>query len=329
MLKKILIIALIAFTATGCNRVQEDGTVKQEHSVFTDYTKESTIVKKDTDNTGTGLLPIERESIELGEVSPEHEYYDIIKQEHSDFTDYTKEFELYDQEIDDYFVIHYSLPPDYDATKEYPAVFLTDGVWRLSDHPEIRELMISGQMEDVILVSIGYPNGYDYEKIRERDFVKRPEDFLNFIVNNIVPYINEQYPLQQDNLTLMGHSYGGFFTFYALFNRDRIGEKTFKNYSVGSPFLQASTDKLEYVPDFEKQYYERNQTLDANVYVTIGGREEAFYTVGIEEFINQILLPRNYEGLNLVYEKIEGEEHVTVFKPVIKKTMLMYYGIEK
>ena len=47
-------------------------------------------------------------------------------------------------------------------------VVMTDGVWRLSDHPELRPLMTSGQIQDVILVSIGYPNTYNYDVIKKR-----------------------------------------------------------------------------------------------------------------------------------------------------------------
>lgn len=44
----------------------------------------------------------------------------------------------------------------------------------------------------------------------------------------------------------------------------------------------------------------------------------------IEDFYND-LQERNYSGLNLTYEKIEGYDHNTVFKPSIKNTLLMFY----
>ncbi len=61
-----------------------------------------------------------------------------------------------DKEIDDTFVVHISLPPNYAETKEYPLVVMTDGVWRLSDHPKLRPLMKDGVIDDVILISIGF-----------------------------------------------------------------------------------------------------------------------------------------------------------------------------
>ena len=102
-----------------------------------------------------------------------------------------------DKEIDDTFVVHISLPPNYAETKEYPLVVMTDGGWRLSDHPKLRPLMKDGVIDDVILISIGYPNDYDYRAIRERDLVNHPNDFLHFIVDPLfirnLPGVRQKY----------------------------------------------------------------------------------------------------------------------------------------
>ena len=99
------------------------------------------------------LLPEERESIVLGKLSPEHIYYNEVVTLDPACADYIEELTIYDKEIDDTFVVHISLPPEYDDSREYPLVVMTDGVWRLSDHPELRPLMTTGEMEPVILVS--------------------------------------------------------------------------------------------------------------------------------------------------------------------------------
>ena len=93
---------------------------------------------------------------------------------------------------------------------------MTDGVWRLSDHPELRPLMTSGQIQDVILVSIGYPNTYNYDVIRKRDLQTNPDSFLHFIVDNLIPYLEEIYSVNPENMTLTGHSLGGYWAYYAL-----------------------------------------------------------------------------------------------------------------
>lgn len=272
------------------------------------------------------LLPEERESIVLGKLSPEHIYYNEVVTLDPACADYIEELTIYDKEIDDTFVVHISLPPEYDDSREYPLVVMTDGVWRLSDHPELRPLMTTGQIEDVILVSIGYPNDYDYTTIRERDLVEHPDDYLHFIVDNLVPYLTEIYSVSSENTTLTGHSYGGYWAYYALFHSDTIGKNTFENYYIGSPSMQACTENC-YVEDFEEAYYERSQSLPAKVYITVGEQEDSGFIGAIDRFEKQ-LKERHYEGLELTYEKIEGHGHNTVFKPSIRNTLLMFYGTE-
>ena len=92
--------------------------------------------------TPTGLLPEERASITMEKLSPEHMYYNEVTILDPACADYINELSIYDAEIDDTFVVHISLPPDYNEASTYPMVVMTDGVWRLSDHPEHRLLML-------------------------------------------------------------------------------------------------------------------------------------------------------------------------------------------
>lgn len=270
------------------------------------------------------MLSEEKDSIKVGKLSQNHEFYNEVVTLDPECAEYINEISIYDKEIDDTFVVHVSLPPEYDENKKYPMVVMTDGIWRLSDHPELRPLMKDGEIQDVILVSIGYPDGYDYRSIRERDLVKDPESYLHFIVDNLVPYLEDTYPADSENMTLTGHSIGGYWAYYALFNSDTIGKNTFSNYYIGSPSLISSTDKKDLYA-YESEYFSRNQTLNANVYVTFGGDEDSAFISSAKSFYKQIET-RNYKGLNLTYELIDEYTHDTVFKPSIKNTLLKFYG---
>lgn len=272
----------------------------------------------------TALLPEERDSITIGSLSPDHIYYNEVVGLDPNCKNYIQELSIYDAEIDDTFLVHISLPPNYDETHSYPMIVMTDGVWRLSDHPELRPLMVNGTIEDIIMVSIGYPNGYDYQTIRERDLVDAPDAYLHFIVDNLVPYLEEIYSVDAENMTLTGHSLGGYWAYYALFHSDTIGKNTFQNYYVGSPSMWASTDGTT-MTAYEEEYYTRNQTLNANVYITVGSEEDTTFKNAAYRFYKH-LAERNYSDLTLKYEEIEGYDHNTVFKPSIKNTLLMFYG---
>lgn len=271
-----------------------------------------------------GLLPEEAESITLGQLSPDHIYYSEVVGMDADAANYIQELTIYDKEIDDTFVVHISLPPNYDEAKEYPLVVMTDGVWRLSDHPQLRQLMINGEMEEVILVSIGYPNDYDYRTIRERDLVEKPGDFLHFIVDNLLPYLSETFSVSEENTTLAGHSYAGYFAYYVLFHSDVLGRPVFENYYIGSPSMQAHTGS-QYISNYEEKYYANQDVLSANLYITVGSREDTVFVEGVSQFVTQ-LQERNYENLLIQYEVIEDYDHDTVFKPSIHNAMLLFYG---
>ena len=280
----------------------EDTSIKEATTSETSV-KEITTEELTTEApTPTVLLPEERASITMGKLSPEHMYYNEVTTLDPACADYINELSIYDAEIDDTFVVHISLPPDYNEASSYPMVVMTDGVWRLSDHPELKPLMTSDQIQDVILVSIGYPNTYNYDVIRKRE---------------------EIYSVNPENMTLTGHSLGGYWAYYALFHNDTIGKNTFTNYYIGSPSMWANTDG-KFMSTYEEEYYNRTQTLNANVYVTVGAHEDKNFISYIEDFYND-LQERNYSGLNLTYEKIEGYDHNTVFKPSIKNTLLMFY----
>lgn len=309
MKKRCLILCTLIMTLlillSGCNR---DPKVKKKA-----FPKE--------------LLAEERNSITLGKLSPEHIYYKEVTTLDPECADYIQELSIYDAEVGDTFVVHISLPPDYDGNQKYPMVVMTDGVWRLSDHPELRPMMVDGEIEPVILVSIGYPNGYKYEDIRVRDLVTDPESYLHFITDNLVPYLSEIFPVDSENMTLTGHSYGGYFAFYAMYNSDVIGNNLFANYYIGSPSFQASTNSL-YIKDFAKAYYERNKSLACKVYICAGKSEPAQFVSSITSFVEE-MKARGDEGTVLKYEIIQGYGHNTVFKPSIRTALKMFYGTEE
>ncbi len=273
------------------------------------------------------LLPEELASIKPGKLSPEHEFYGEVTTLDPECADYIQELSIYDAEIDDTFIVHISLPPDYQEGQKYPMVVMTDGVWRLSDHPELRPMMVTEEIQPVILASVGYPNGYDYTTIRERDLIDDPESYLHFIVDNLVPYLSGIFPVDREDMTLTGHSYGGYWAFYAMFHNDTIGKNTFQNFYIGSPSFQASTNS-KHIEDYAKDYFELNATLNYNVYVCVGNDEPGAFKLPITGFVDE-LNARNDPELQLNYEIIEGHGHNTVFKPSIRNALIMFYGSDE
>lgn len=316
-----LAMAIVLF-ATAC--VSGDARATSETVPLTTKKIVSTPTPEPEQIYSASLLPSELESITVGSLSPEHPYYDDVTYVDPECLEYITEIKIFDEEIGDTFVVHVSVPPSYGDGKSYPMVVMTDGVWRLSDHVEVRPMMEDGQIEELILVSIGYPDGYNYQNIRDRDLVNDPESFLHFIVDNLMPYLLENYSVDETSLTLTGHSYGGYWAFYALLHSDTIAKNLFSNYVVASPAMSARTG-IANADDYEELYYERATVLSARVYVTAGGEEPAAYVALIDDFLAR-LEKSDYQGLEMTYEIIEGYDHNGVFKPSLINALLMFYG---
>ncbi len=195
------------------------------------------------------------------------------------------EISIYDEELNTEFLVHVTLPPDYDESKTYPVFFLTDGIWRFGNHPELRKLMENGEASPVILVSMwySYNTPYDDGNTRYFDLVINRDKLLNFVTDNLMPYLTENYNIDCANSTLYGHSDGGVFIHYALFNSDKFDNQPFGHYIIGSPALWglynyndseniSSDDVLN-----DYGYFDRNEKLGKSVFLCAGSQEDPDY----------------------------------------------------
>ena len=199
--------------------------------------------------------------------------------------DSVDEISIYDDELGKSFIVHVTLPPDYDKNKTYPIIFLTDGIWRFGNCPELRKCMENGEAAPVILVSLYY----DYtvtdpdQEMRYCDLVIDREKLLNFITDNLMPYLCENYHIDCENSTLYGHSDGGVFTHYALFNSDKYANQPFGHYIIGSPALWGLYHYNEYehisnddvMNDYN--YFDRHDKLSKSVFLCAGALEDPDY----------------------------------------------------
>lgn len=199
--------------------------------------------------------------------------------------DSVEEISIYDEELDKEFVVHVTLPPNYDKDSTYPVFFLTDGIWRFGNCTELRKVMEDGEAAPVILVSMWYSYTVNDEDgdIRHNDLVIERDKLLNFITDNLMPYLGENYNIDYANSTLYGHSDGGVFAHNALFKSDLYDNQPFGNYIIGSPALWGLYNYNDYYgissDDVENDYgyFDRNETLDKHVFLCAGSLEDSDY----------------------------------------------------
>ena len=218
---------------------------------------------------------------------------------------YVKEYNIYDEQLDTNFVVHVTLPPDYDPEKTYPSYVLTDAVWRFNNCADMRKAMEDGKADDVILVSIGYDYSIDgsNDEYRIKYFCDRCEDFLSFITDDLMPYLGEEYNIDNSNSTLFGHSLGGTFAHYAAFNSDKFDNQPFGNYIIGSPAFW-SPGFLPYTDgdEFKREYgyFDRNDSFDKKLFICGGADEDPVYDAYYGE--NDSTL----EGIQHLMERLES-----------------------
>ncbi|MNI41906.1 Ferri-bacillibactin esterase BesA [compost metagenome] len=228
--------------------------------------------------------------------------------------------------VNDEMIIDITLPKQYDKNKKYPVLYMTDGYWRRDEHAKIHKLSEDHEIEPVIVVGIGYPDDYDAMKIRERDLVNRADLFLSFIVDELIPFIDENYPNDTSNRTLWGASHGGNFVTYSLLQYEDITKDVFRSYIINSPTVWAITNgKTDF--EWEESLYEKTKSLPVRVYFTVGGIEEQQFIDNYHKMVDQIT-DRKYVGLEFTHEVIPDKDHFTVWEPALMKGVKMFLGGE-
>jgi predicted alpha/beta superfamily hydrolase len=210
------------------------------------------------------------------------------------------------QEYDLY--IH--LPRNYGSKEQkYPVLYLLDAQW---DFPLVAAIFgqqfYDGFLPGIVIVGITWggknPN---HDSLRARDLTPtnaatlrqsgNAPQFLAFIKKELIPFVESQYRVTDDR-TLMGSSFGGLFTLYALF----IETELFQRYVLTSPALGWNN---EVIYAYEKNYAEKQSQLPVKLFMAVGEHESVS---GFQKFVEH-LKARNYQGLSLQTRVLENTGH--------------------
>lgn len=216
-----------------------------------------------------------------------------------------------------------SLPTSYavDTMKNYHVVYLTDGHWRRSEHDTIHRMSWNKELPEVIVVGIGYPDGYDFDKIRVRDLVMHPDRLLTCIKEEVIPYVETRYRADRSKRTLWGSSYGGHFLMYTFTEHAKAGT-LFANYICASAILNPPFEHNDLLHK-EKELWETTQELSVSLYLTVGGLEDQSFTSSYGQIVSAIDA-HAYTGLRFEHKVIPDKDHMTVWKPTLLQGLRMF-----
>ncbi len=230
---------------------------------------------------------------------------------------YSETHIIYSENVEDSFYVYIKLPKYYNAEidKSYPVIYLLDGdiafpmAWSL-----VRYLQFGKYVPDVIIVGIGYGGLIYSSKLskRERDYTISEiegltgsggaDEFLNFIKEELMPFLECEYRIDKSNLTLSGHSLGGLFTLYTLFSESHL----FSNYIASSPYTSFNVEELL---SLEEKNKSKIEITDCRLFISFGETEdEEKYVNPNNKIVNQ-LKQRGADYINLKFRIFEEGLH--------------------
>jgi predicted alpha/beta superfamily hydrolase len=251
--------------------------------------------------------------------------------------------------------ISIALPPSYNKSdNKYPVLYLLDSnqyftaiTGILSFIYEQKAQYIIKGIPEIILVGIGYPTTKRTEILtyRSRDYTPEideeeymemadelgcdPEykpnsggaaEFIGFIKDTLMPYIESNYKVNTDDKTIAGHSYGGLFPSYVLFKEPTV----FNRYVICSPSLWY---KKGVVFGYEDEYSKKHDTLEARVFIGSGANEKneiRNILEGVRRLV-ETFDTRQYKGLVYDWAVFSDEGHFSVIPASFMRGILSVY----
>lgn len=140
----------------------------------------------------------------------------------------------------------------------------------------------------------------------------RAGPFLDFIDQELDPFLRSRYDVADEAGTLFGSSLGGLFTTWTLLTRPT----SFGRYVIVSPALWWDGETLF---DLEKAVAGEREDLSARVHITVGEGEEGQGIPGLDRWklvtnarrMAEALEGRRFPSLRVTFEVLSGESHTS------------------
>jgi len=194
------------------------------------------------------------------------------------------------------------LPQSYQGSKkDYPVLYLTDGENHFSHGVSaVSVLEEHMMMPESIIVAI--PN---LENTRLRDLVYESDNFINFIENELKPFINSNFRTTGTDI-LFGHSSAGGFTLNMLRNQTEL----FDGYISASPSISMKKERVQQYKDFLKSQHGK---ASISLYIAMGGKADEGVAINPDNIEKLLKLLENNAPDNIAwnYDHHPEQNHMT------------------
>lgn len=235
---------------------------------------------------------------------------------------------IFSKSLNEYRKIKIRIPEEYKpgSTEKYDVVYMVDGEWNFDNFSFIYKFSRDEKFLPP-LIFVALPNTYTSEgNMRDRDLVPEPmadnkkaggaNNFINFIKNEAMPYVNSKCPVSGEN-SLFGHSYGGLFTMYVLLKEPNL----FANYYCSDPAFQWNNQRII---NMARETFANTPKLDKTLW--INGIENTYMYMGIAH-MDTLLRTQAPKGLRWKISKYPNETHNSVrYKGIYDGMKFVYDG---
>ncbi len=228
---------------------------------------------------------------------------------------------------------------DPESDKKYPVTYILDGENLLSALSVTQKFYSGGFIPDMILV------GISNHQNRTRDLTPTVVEpswepnggadlFLKFIGEELIPFIEEKYPVT-DYRTLIGHSYGGLFAINTLLHQPEL----FENYLAIDPSLDWD-DQL--MLKEAKEVFSKESLEGKSLYISLSGqlhmqkpemtltsvmKDDSDFTIFSRSNIafSEFIRANSDKDLNFIWEFFPKDLHGTVPLPSLRNGLISLF----
>lgn len=209
-----------------------------------------------------------------------------------------------------------------------PALYLLDGAAWLPTFAEIEDKLVEEhRIQPFVIVGIGYGDILNTGDLRKKDFTpafgRTPgktggaDAFLTVLRNEIIPYAEANLPIRGTQRTLVGHSYAGLFSAYALARAPDL----FDSAIIMSPALWFDNGKIFNVA-FEPAPEPRQVFLAAD---TPRGPDRSAMA---NDVLRYSTLLSGHADIQVSHALIVGKEHNSMVAPAARRGLIALFGSE-
>lgn len=229
---------------------------------------------------------------------------------------------VYSTHVKDKFVITIKKPADYSTGKKYHLVYITDGTIGIGEYIlGTNNSWKATVPSNCIIIAIGHIGNWhdkrprdlipsDISKNAGDDFGKADKFYL-FLQKELIPLIERKFPNKKDRV-FIGHSFGGLFCLYTLFQSDKLFDRHF----AISPSIWANYYELDKI---EAGYAKKIKSMNARVVIYVGTLEFLNKVLYSSRSFYKTVTERKYTGLSISKDEIGYANHFSIRKPAVDK----------